>query len=206
VHAGAHAVAQQHMALSQSLSQHRHHAQLGLLSEGMVLSLGQTLQSLNATDLATHTFKSLAPTSGGHASVNKPPRNGTSTDHGVIDDQHAGFVHGTRNTNGLANSQAAGHNSNSSIANGSNGTSVHTSNAANSNLAVFARVPSVPLDGSYVPSSSAMTPEQLVTYVHCPYPLLALLCLNRLYLLSHAASLCLKRDDANAQHCSKHGM
>lgn len=161
VNAGRYSLAQQHLTLAQSLQrQNCHDSRFGVSPEGLVLSLGQTLQqSLNATDLATRTFECLAPTSAGHnASVNKPGSNGN----GASVENKAGHGKGGGHGRGLT-SKGACHNSNSSVANGSNGTSVLTANAANSSVPVLSQVPGT--NWGSVATSGSLTPDQLLRYI-----------------------------------------
>lgn len=138
--------------LAQSLQiQTRDKSGSGCSPDSVVCSLGHSLQSLNPTGLDTQTFECLAPTFGGHASVNKPRSNihgqhiaqcnGVSNGTGVSTADGVSIENKVHDGNGLK-STVLGHNSNSSIANGSNGTSFLACNAASKCAPVLGAAPS----------------------------------------------------------------
>lgn len=137
VHAGSYCFSQQNASLSQ-LPKKGSDSQLAVSPDGVVLSLGQTLGSLNPTALETQTFECLAPSSGGHPSVNEPS-NGASV----------GNKHNAGNGNSNGNSNGNGSNGNGSNGNGtsgtngirSNGTSMLASNGSNGKLAALTYAP-----------------------------------------------------------------
>ena len=161
LNAGSYSLAQQHLLLAQSLQNQKCEKNgSGCTPNSVVCNLGQSLQSFNPTGLDTQTFERLAPTSGGHESVNKPGskargQDGTHCDGASNGGPSTADGDGCNGANPLSNrltNTGPGGNSNSSIANVSNGTSILAHNAANKS------VPSVP--GVAPVASTVLGPEQ----------------------------------------------
>jgi hypothetical protein len=162
VSAETYALAHQHIALAESITKSHHTTASGMPPEAVMASLGVTLQLLNQTGLAAQTFDCLAPTSGDHASVNKP----NSKDQ---DCREATLASGSGNMQ-VSNEQVSTrtrHNSNSSMAHTSNGTSILTSTAANGNVLGLAQVPTSTINGSppgSTPATGDLTTSQLIRH------------------------------------------